>query len=93
MCCMNKLFRETSKQTWLTSGCDAQTGACWLSSEFAERTTLGALSWEGEEMVTGPGEIRGADLGKAEITPSSLSGAGAVEETLGAGAPGTKLGI
>lgn len=79
--------------TWLASGSDPQTGACWLSSWFAERTTLGALSREGEEMVTGPGDIRGADLGKAERTPSSLSGARVVEATLGEGAPGIKLGI
>lgn len=79
--------------TWLASGSDPQTGACWLSSGVAERTTLGALSWEGEEMVTGPGDIRGADRGKAEWAPSSLSGVWAVEVTLGAGAPGTKLGI
>lgn len=79
--------------TWLASESDPQTGACWLGSGFAERTTLGALSWEGDEMVTGPGDIRGADLGKAERTPSSLSGGRAVEATLGVGAPGTKLGI
>lgn len=79
--------------TWLVSWSDPQTGACWLSAGFAERTTLGALSWEGEEMVTGPGDIRGADLGKAERTPSSLSGTRAAEAALGAGAPGTKLGI
>lgn len=79
--------------TWLASGSDPQTGTCWLSSGFAERTMLGALSCEGEEIVTGPGDIRGADLGKAERTPSSLSGPRVVGATLGAGAPGTKLGI
>lgn len=45
-------------------------------------------------MVTGPGDTRAAVLGYPERTPpSSLSDAGSVGDDLGAGAPGTKLGI
>lgn len=65
----------------------------WFASTGAERATLEALSWEGEEMVTGPGDTRAAVLGYPKRTLSSLSGAGSEGDVFGAGAPGTKLGI
>lgn len=65
----------------------------WFASTGVERATLEALSWEGDEMVTGPGDTRAAVLGYPKRTLSSLSGAGSVGDDLGAGAPGTKLGI
>lgn len=75
----------------LTSVWLPQFGALGLKPTEAESATLGPLSCD-QEMVTGPGETRAAVLEKADWEASSRSGWGD-GEALGAGAPGTKLGI
>lgn len=85
-------FMYQDREGSFTSVWFPQLGALGLKPTEAERATLGPLSREDQEIVTGPGDTRTAALGYAEGEGSPLSAWG-LGEALGAGAPGTRLGI